>query len=153
MIHFENSRADMGMEAGRLGNKLNAPNKNKVLPEETFTITLSETNTILHLSLPSYVVPSDIRDQFTLDADERNSRYEACIKAHQNPDGFTARSSQTKNNQLKNQNEMAAPNAFKDSGTQAISYEIKDEINETLYEIREKRTDIDESLNFDIITE
>jgi hypothetical protein len=32
-------------------------------------------------------------------------------------------------------------------------YEIKDEINETLYEIREFREDIDESLNFDSITE
>ena len=32
-------------------------------------------------------------------------------------------------------------------------YEVKDEYNETLYEIREKRDDIEESLNFDIITE
>jgi hypothetical protein len=32
-------------------------------------------------------------------------------------------------------------------------YEIKDEFNETLYEIREKRDNIDESLNFDIITQ
>jgi hypothetical protein len=32
-------------------------------------------------------------------------------------------------------------------------YEIKDELNETLYEIREERTEIDESLNFDSITE
>lgn len=32
-------------------------------------------------------------------------------------------------------------------------YEIKDEFNETLYEIREKKTDIDETLNFDTITE
>lgn len=32
-------------------------------------------------------------------------------------------------------------------------YEIKDEYNETLYEIREKKDEIDESLNFDIITE
>lgn len=32
-------------------------------------------------------------------------------------------------------------------------YEIKDQLNETLYEIRERRTDIDESLNFDTITE
>lgn len=32
-------------------------------------------------------------------------------------------------------------------------YEIKDELNETLYEIREERTDIDESLDFDTITE
>lgn len=31
-------------------------------------------------------------------------------------------------------------------------YEVKDEFNETLYEIREQRTDIDESLNFDTIT-
>jgi len=31
-------------------------------------------------------------------------------------------------------------------------YEIKDQFNETLYEIREKRTDIDESLNFDTIS-
>lgn len=32
-------------------------------------------------------------------------------------------------------------------------YEIKNEFNETLYEIRERRTDIDESLSFDTITE
>lgn len=32
-------------------------------------------------------------------------------------------------------------------------YEIKDEFNETLYEIREQRTEIDETLNFDSITE
>lgn len=32
-------------------------------------------------------------------------------------------------------------------------YEVKDEINETLYEIREARTNIDESLNFDSITQ
>ena len=31
--------------------------------------------------------------------------------------------------------------------------EIKDDVNETLYEIREKRDNIDESLNFDVITE
>jgi hypothetical protein len=31
-------------------------------------------------------------------------------------------------------------------------FEVKDEFNETLYEIREQRTDIDESLNFDTIT-
>ena len=32
-------------------------------------------------------------------------------------------------------------------------YEIKDEINETLYEIREKNDNIDETLNFDVITQ
>ena len=31
-------------------------------------------------------------------------------------------------------------------------YEIKDEINETLYEVRENKTDIDQSLDFDTIT-
>lgn len=32
-------------------------------------------------------------------------------------------------------------------------FEIKDEFNETLYEVREERTDVDETLNFDTITE
>lgn len=32
-------------------------------------------------------------------------------------------------------------------------FEIKDELNETLYEVREERTDIDETLNLDTITE
>ena len=32
-------------------------------------------------------------------------------------------------------------------------YEIKDDINETLYEIREKNDNIDEKLNFDVITQ
>jgi hypothetical protein len=32
-------------------------------------------------------------------------------------------------------------------------YEVKDEFNETLYEVREERDDIDETLNFDTITE
>ena len=32
-------------------------------------------------------------------------------------------------------------------------YEVKDEFNETLFEIREEKTDIDETLNFDTITE
>jgi hypothetical protein len=31
-------------------------------------------------------------------------------------------------------------------------YEVKDEFNETLYEVREERNDIDETLNFDTIT-
>ena len=31
-------------------------------------------------------------------------------------------------------------------------FEVKDEFNETLYEVREQRTDIDETLNFDTIT-
>ena len=31
-------------------------------------------------------------------------------------------------------------------------YEVKDQLNETLYEIREEKTDIDQTLNFDDIT-
>jgi hypothetical protein len=32
-------------------------------------------------------------------------------------------------------------------------YEVKDDLNETLYEVREKKTDIDQSLDFDTITQ
>jgi hypothetical protein len=32
-------------------------------------------------------------------------------------------------------------------------YEVKDQYNETLYEVRERKTDIDENLNFNVITE
>ncbi len=32
-------------------------------------------------------------------------------------------------------------------------YEVKDQYNDTLYEIREKRTDIDQSLDFETITQ
>ncbi len=32
-------------------------------------------------------------------------------------------------------------------------YEVKDDLNETLYEVRERKTDIDQTLNFDTITE
>jgi hypothetical protein len=32
-------------------------------------------------------------------------------------------------------------------------YEIKDDLNDTLYEVRETRTDIDQTLNFDTITQ
>ncbi len=31
-------------------------------------------------------------------------------------------------------------------------YEIKDDLNDTLYEVRERKTDIDQSLDFDTIT-
>lgn len=111
---------------GRSTLKLAAANRSKSEKEETFTVMLSETPTIIHLGLTSFQVASDTRDVMVVD--EKNARYEAVIKSHTNVDGFSARATQTKNNQLKNQNEMAAPNAFKDSGSQAISYEIKDEI-------------------------
>ena len=31
-------------------------------------------------------------------------------------------------------------------------YEIKDDLNDTLYEVRQNKTDIDQTLNFDTIT-
>jgi hypothetical protein len=105
--------------------KLNVLSKNKPVVEETTTVILTETQTQILLSLSSFIVASDTRD--VIHTDERNARYEACVKSHKNIDGFVSRTTQTKNNQLKNQNEMAAPNAFKEIGTQAISYEIKDE--------------------------
>lgn len=107
------------------GSKMNLVGKGKPVVEESVTVVLSETSTSLILAIPSFIVASDTRD--VIHTDERNTRYEACIKAHHNVDGFLARSSQTKNNPLKNQNEMAAPNAFREFGSQAISYEIKDE--------------------------
>ena len=90
------------------------------------TVILQETSTQMLLQIPSFIVASDTRD--VIHTDERNARYEVCVKAHKNEDGFAARTTQTKNNQLKNQNEMAAPNAFREFGSQAISYESKDEI-------------------------
>lgn len=118
---------DLSADSNRNVSKFNiAANKSKVEKEETFTVMLTETVTTIHLSLASFQVASDTRDVMAVD--ERNARYEASVKAHANVDGFSTRATQTKNNQLKHQNEMAAPNAFKDSGSQAISYEIKDEI-------------------------
>jgi hypothetical protein len=106
--------------------KLNVLGKNKPIVEESTTVILCETSTSILLSIPSFIVASDTRD--VIHTEERNARYDACLKAHKNVDGFNVRSTQTKNNQLKNANEMAAPNAFREYGCQAISYEIKDEI-------------------------
>lgn len=133
---------DLASDLGRSTHKLAAANRSKTEKEETFTVMLSETSTTIHLALTSFQVASDTRDVMVVD--ERNARYEAVIKSHTNVDGFASRSSQTKNNQLKNQNEMAAPNAFKDSGSQAISYEIKDEIAQ-LHAV-EAETDVATSL-------
>jgi hypothetical protein len=108
--------------------KLNVLGKNKPIIEESVTVMLSETPTQILFSLSSFIVASDTRE--VIHTDERNARYDTCIKAHKNVDGFVARTTQTKNNQLKNQNEMAAPNAFREFGTQAISYEIKDETSQ-----------------------
>jgi len=116
---YENRGAVGGSKLTMVGGK------NKPIIEESITVILSETSTNMLLAIPSFIVASDTRD--VIHTDERNARYDACIKAHSNVDGFLARSTQTKNNLLKNQNEMAAPNAFREIGSQAISYEIKDE--------------------------
>eukprot|EP01031_Cornospumella_fuschlensis_P031679 gene31679-38284_t len=93
--------------------------------EESVTVLLDETSTCMLLHIPSHVVASDTRDVMV--TDEKNARYEAVIKGRKNVDGYTARPSQTKNNLLKNKNETAAPPAYKESGTMAVSYEIADE--------------------------
>ena len=43
------------------------------LVEETVEVTLSETATLMHLSIPSLIVASDTRDVMAVD--ERNARY------------------------------------------------------------------------------
>jgi hypothetical protein len=48
------------------------------------------------------------------------------VKSRSNVDGFSSRPTQTKNLPQKNQNEMAAPNALRDAGCQALAYDIKD---------------------------
>lgn len=99
--------------------------KPKVVVEETVTVLLAECPTSILFHLPSHIVASDTRD--VIHTEERNAKYENVIKSHKNVDGFTSRPSQTKNHQLKNQNDMAAPNPSREVGNQAISYEIKDE--------------------------
>lgn len=98
--------------------------KNKSVVEEFCTIQLQETTTRTIFSLPSLVVASDTREIIV--TDERNARYEAVVKSHLNVDGFSSRPTQTRNLPQKNQNEMAAPNALRDAGTQAAAYDIKD---------------------------
>jgi hypothetical protein len=111
----------------KIGTMVPTNNKNKAVVEETATVILRETSTQIIFSMPSFIVASDTRDVMV--TDERNARYEACVKAHQgNVDGFSSRLSQTKNNQLKNQNEMATANTTRECGSQAISYEIKDDV-------------------------
>lgn len=104
--------------------------KQKIIAEETCTMILSETLTDICLSLPSLLIATDTRE--VMQVDERNSRYEAVVKSHANVDGFSSRPTQTKNFPQKNQNEMAAPSAVKEAGTQATAYEIVDTIAKTV---------------------
>ena len=92
--------------------------------EEYSTIQLSETTTTINFSLFSIVVASDTREVIV--TDEKNARYDAVVKSHDNVDGFTSRPTQTVNYPTKSQNEMAAPNALRDAGSQSNSFEIID---------------------------
>lgn len=96
--------------------------------EESCTIQLTETDTIIQFALTSFIVPSDTRD--VKEIDERNQKYENIILSHRNQvDNYTTHPTQTMNNPLKNQNEMVAPNASQDFECQVNSYDIKDNLN------------------------
>jgi hypothetical protein len=93
--------------------------------DEVVTVMLCETPTMTVLSLPSHLMSSDLREVAAVD--DRNARYEKVVEAHKISDGgFVSRPTQTMNNPQKNQNEMAAPNALRDFGSQAMSYDIID---------------------------
>ncbi|KAJ1418082.1 WD40-repeat-containing domain protein [Ochromonadaceae sp. CCMP2298] len=101
-----------------------AVQQHKYVVEEFCVIQLHESTTHMSFSMPSLVVASDTREVIL--TDERNSRYDALVKSRSNVDGFASRPTQTKNLPQKNQNEMAAPNALRDAGSQALAYDIKD---------------------------
>lgn len=48
------------------------------------------------------------------------------VLAHKNTDNYVSHPTQTMNNPLKNQNDMAAPNAVQDFECQADPYDISD---------------------------
>lgn len=87
---------------------------------------LNETMTETVLFLPSLIVSTDIRDLNVVE--EKNSKYVQLVESHKNADGYTPRATQTVNNAQKNQNEMAAPNALKEFGCQASSFDIVDTV-------------------------
>lgn len=123
---LSNKRNELTSESRSGGSKFALALKStKVVTEENVTIFLSETPTECLFHMPSFIAATDTRDFIQIE--EKNNKYENVIKSHKNVDSFSSRPTQTKNNPLKNQNEMAAPNAFREVGSQAISYEIKDE--------------------------
>jgi dynein intermediate chain 4, axonemal len=102
---------------------LNAAAAQKIA-EQVVVVEISETETEILLALPSLVISTELRE--SKEVDESNKAYDAIVEAHKNPDGFTARLTQTINNPQKNQNEMAAPNPSQDAGCQALAYDIMD---------------------------
>lgn len=101
--------------------------QNTKVVEEMVTVTMSETDTEIFLSLPSLVMSSEVRE--VVKVEESNSRYEALLESRSNADGFAEHNTQTLNYPQKNQNEMVAPNPSQDVGAQAYSYDISDSIN------------------------
>lgn len=99
--------------------------------EEYSIIQLNETPTTMIMSMYSSVVTSDDTKEIK-NTEERNTRYEALIKAHANVDGFASRPTQTINNPQKSQNEMAAPHALRDAGCQSNGYDIGDAMKTTV---------------------
>jgi len=79
--------------------------------DENCAVYLCETKTETLFNLTSLVVASDVREVSI--TDDKNAKYENLIIAHKNPDGFSEHMTQTLNNSQRNQNEMAAPNAFR----------------------------------------
>jgi len=55
--------------------------------EETVVVTLAETTTTMHMSIPSQIVASDTRDVMAID--ERNTRYHShCCISHDDATTF-----------------------------------------------------------------
>ena len=69
--------------------------------EEFVTVEVEETETTFIFGLTSLTAANDTRDVGV--TEERNKRYEDLKKAHENPDGYTPRESQTLNNPQKNE--------------------------------------------------
>jgi len=106
--------------------------KQKSQIEESCSVLLTETSTEILFSIPSLIVSTETRDVIAVD--ERNARYDVLVKNHKNEDGFVSRPTQTKNNPLKHQNEMASLNAYRDFGSQVVAYEINDAITNINYQ-------------------
>ncbi len=98
--------------------------KGKVVVEEHNTVILSETTTVFHLKISSLMAPTDSKEIGSVD--EKNAKYEAVLKSRSNVDGFTSKSSQTRNNPQKNKNDNTTATATGDFGSQANAFEIKD---------------------------
>lgn len=94
--------------------------------EEMTVVHLTETVTEIVLRIPSLIFASDAPHKDLIVLDDNNARYEAVVAAHKNSDAFCSNSMQTINNPTKVKEEMTSANSLKDSGSQALSYDILD---------------------------